>query len=189
MPVTKLDDRCALIVIDLQKGIVSIPTAHPASEIVSRSARLAAAFRQHGLPVVWVNVTGQPSVRTDVQRPKAAFPPDWTELAPELGVQATDLRITKQCAGAFPGTSLDAELRQRGVTQVFLAGISTGFGVESTLRTAYDMGYNVVAVVDAMTDRAAETHNFCVEKVFPRMAETATVDEVLRLLAERPERH
>jgi len=43
MPLTELDTILALIVIDLQKGIVSLPTAHPVSRIISRSARLAAA--------------------------------------------------------------------------------------------------------------------------------------------------
>ena len=57
MPLTKLDDTCALIVIDLQKGIVAMPTVHPASEIVDRSAQLARAFRRRGLPVVLVNVS------------------------------------------------------------------------------------------------------------------------------------
>jgi nicotinamidase-related amidase len=41
MPLTQLDTTAALIVIDLQKGIVAIPTVHPASEIVGRAARLA----------------------------------------------------------------------------------------------------------------------------------------------------
>ena len=65
MPVTKLDDTCALIVIDLQKGVVGLPTVHPISEIVDRSARLARAFRERGLPVVLVNVSGRAPGRTD----------------------------------------------------------------------------------------------------------------------------
>jgi nicotinamidase-related amidase len=39
--------------------------------------------------------------------------------------------------------------------------------VESTVRSAYDYGYNVVAVVDAMTDRDADAHRHSVEKSFP----------------------
>jgi nicotinamidase-related amidase len=54
--------------------------------------------------------------------------------------------------------------------------------VESTARSAYDLGYNVTLVVDAMTDRDAEAHRHCVEKIFPRLGETATTSEVLRLL-------
>ena len=51
MPITTLDPITALIVIDLQAGIVALPTAHPATEVVARAAALAAGFRRHGLPV------------------------------------------------------------------------------------------------------------------------------------------
>jgi nicotinamidase-related amidase len=88
--------------------------------------------------------------------------------------------------GAFISTGLDEILRQRGVTQLFLAGISTSAGVESTARSAYDYGYNVVLVVDAMTDRDADAHRYCVEKSFPRIGETDTTESVLKLLNDRP---
>lgn len=61
----QLDKNAALIVIDLQKGIVSVPTARPATEIVERGARLAHAVRERHLPVVLVNVSGPPSGRTE----------------------------------------------------------------------------------------------------------------------------
>ena len=44
MPLTKLDINSALVVIDLQKGIVGLPTVHPISEIISQTAGLARAF-------------------------------------------------------------------------------------------------------------------------------------------------
>jgi nicotinamidase-related amidase len=182
MPLTKLDTVAALVVIDLQKGIVGMPTVHPVSEIIGRSARLARAFRERGLPVVLVNVSGRAPGRTDAGAPKFAFPPDWTELVPELEQQPGDLLITKQRVGAFIGTSLDNDLRQRGVIQIFLTGVATGSGVESTARSAYDFGYNVVFVTDAMTDRDADTHRHCVAKAFPKLGETATTDEVLKML-------
>ena len=58
MTLTTLDPRSALIVIDLQKGIVSRPTAHSAADVVRQASALAAAFRRKGLPVVLVNVAG-----------------------------------------------------------------------------------------------------------------------------------
>ncbi len=76
-------------------------------------------------------------------------------------------------------------MRKRGVTQIVLAGISTSIGVESTARGAYDLGYNVTLVVDAMTDRSPEMHRHSIEKVFPRLGETGTTDELLRLLETR----
>jgi nicotinamidase-related amidase len=182
MPLTKLDDTAALITIDLQKGIVAVPTAHPADEIVERAAQLARAFRERGLPVVLVNVAGAAPGRTDAGLPKLTLSADWAELVPELNPQPEDHLVTKQRWGAFLGTSLDDYLRQRGVTQIFLAGISTSIGVESTARSAYDCGYNVVLVVDAMTDRNAEAHRHSVETIFPRLGETERTDNVLKML-------
>jgi nicotinamidase-related amidase len=95
MPLTQLDTAAALIVIDLQKGIVGLPTVHPAAEIIERSAQLARAFRERGLPVVLVNVADRAPGRTDAGSPKFAFPPDWTELIPELERQPSDILITK----------------------------------------------------------------------------------------------
>ena len=182
MPLTQLDTTPALIVIDLQKGIARLPTAHPAGEIITRTAQLARAFRERNLPVALVNVTGMAPGRTDAGRPKFSFPPDWTELVPELEQQPGDLLISKQRVGAFLGTSLDADLRQRGVTQVFLAGISTSGGVESTARNAYDLGYHVVLVEDAMTDLNADGHRHSVETFFPRIGEVDTTGRVLEML-------
>jgi nicotinamidase-related amidase len=186
VPLTKLDSAAALVVIDLQKGIVSLPTVHPASEIIGRTAQLARTFRERGLPVVLVNVTGRAPGRTDAGAPKFSFPADWSELVPELEQHPEDHVVSKQRWGAFIGTSLDEYLRQRGVTQVFLTGVATSAGVESTARSAYDHGYNVVLVVDAMTDRSEEGHRHCVEKIFPRLGETETTDNVLKWLREVP---
>jgi nicotinamidase-related amidase len=185
MPLTKLDATAVLVVIDLQKGIVGLPTVHPAGEIVGRAARIARAFRERGLPVVLVNVTGPAPGRTDAGVPKFSFPADWTELVPELEQRPDDYIVTKQRWGAFLGTSLHDYLRRRGVTQIILTGVATSIGVESTARSAYDYGYNVVLIVDAMTDRDADAHRHSVEKIFPRLGETAKTDDVLKLLKER----
>ncbi len=182
MPLTQLDPIAALIVIDLQKGIVSIPnTAHSTSEVVDRSAQLARAFRQKNLPVVLVNVTPLPAGRTDIARPQMSLPLDWADL--DLDVKPTDHLVTKHRPGAFIGTDLDAYLRSRNVTQLFLCGTSTSVGVESTARSAYDHGYNVVLVTDAMTDRTLESHRHSVESVFPRIAKTCTTTEALKCLS------
>ena len=186
MPLTQLDDAPALVLIDLQKGIVGMQLAHPGAAIVGRAARLAHAFREKKLSVVLVNVSGMAPGRTEAARPDlAAFPADWTEFAPELGRQPGDHVVTKQRVGAFLGTDLHAYLHQRGVTQVVLAGIATSAGVESTARSAYDLGYNVTFVLDAMTDRSEEMHRHCAEKVFPRFGETTQTDDVLKLLNAR----
>lgn len=182
MALTQIDQVAALIAIDMQKGIVALPTVHPTSDIVDRVAQLARAFRGRGLPVVLVNVAGRAPGRTD-SASNFSPPPDWTELVPELNQQPSDYTVTKLQIGAFYGTALEQILRRRGVTQVFLAGIATSSGVEATARSAYDHGYNVVTVTDAMTDRDANTHRHSVETIFPRIGQTTDTAEVLKLLA------
>ena len=134
-------------------------------------------------------MTGRPPGRTDAGTPTFSFPPDWTELVPELQQHPNDYVVSKQRPGAFIGTDLHEYLRQRGVTQVFITGIATSLGVESTLRSAYDYGYNVVLVLDAMTDRDADAHRLSVEKIFPRLAEIDTTNNILNLLKQTPSGH
>lgn len=181
MPLTQVDARAALVIIDLQKGVLGLPTPHPTADILANAARLAAAFRDKGQTVVLVNVSGRVPGRTSNPR---VFnpPPGWDELAPELGAQPSDIRVTKYNVGAFHGTGLDMQLRRRGVTQVVLCGVSTSSGVEATARAAYDHGYNVVAVSDAMTDTDLESHEHAVGKQLPKIGEVATTDEVLAKL-------
>src|ERR1700692_4378556 len=167
MALTQIDAVAALVVIDMQKGIVALPLAHPAVEVAGRVAKLARGFREKKLPVVLVNVAGAAPGRTDVKR-NFSPPPDWAELIPELDRQVSDYTVTKMQVGAIYGTALEMSLRRRGVTQVFMCGISTSVGVESTARNAYDHGYNVVFAADAMTDMSAENHRHSGEKVFPR---------------------
>lgn len=185
MPLTELDPIAALIVIDLQTGIVAMPTAQPIADVVQRSAELARAFRRHNLPVVLVNVTAAAPGRTDIRRAVRDFPPDWTELVPELDRQPTDHLVSKQRVGAFLGTDLDAYLRSRGVTQVILAGVATTAGVESTARSAADLGYHVVFAADAMTDMSAENHRHAIEKIFPRFGQCDSTSAILDALNKR----
>jgi nicotinamidase-related amidase len=182
MPLTQLDPMAALVVIDLQKFILTLPDV---ADLIDRSAGLAHAFRERKLPVVLVNVTGMPPGRTEAQRPSlSSLPPDWSDLIPALSPSPSDILITKRCWGAYIGTTLHDQLRARGVTQIVLTGVSTSIGVESTARSAYEYGYHVVLVTDAMTDRDPVSHQHSIEKIFPRLGETATAAEVMARLQQ-----
>ena len=188
MPLTALDPKTALVLIDLQRGIVTLPGAHPISEIVTLSASLAEAFRGHSLPVVLVNVDPtKAGFRPRIQQPPPVreLPPGFADLVPELNQQSTDLLITKHGWGAFTGTTLEGDLRSLGVTQIVLAGVATSIGVESTARVAYQLGFNVTFVTDAMTDLHLDAHNNSITRIFPRIGELATTEEVLNMLPER----
>jgi nicotinamidase-related amidase len=185
MPLSVLDPATALVVIDLQKGIVAMPTTHPIAPIVECAARLAAAFRRHDLPVVLVNVAGVAPGRSEQPRSMATLPADWTELVPELDRQTTDHLVTKRTWGAFTDTGLEAWLKERSITQVVLVGVATSIGVESTARQAQEAGLNVTFAIDAMTDLNADAHHNSVTRIFPRIGEIGTTDEILALLEKR----
>jgi nicotinamidase-related amidase len=182
MPLTQLDPVAALVVIDLQNAVVGMPCSpHATADVVKRSADLASAFRKRNLPVILVNVEGRAPGR--VQAPFNFTPPaNWAELVPELGREPSDDTVTKFQVGAFYGTALERILRRAGVTQIFLTGVATTHGVEATARAAYDHGFNVVLVEDAMSDMSAENHQHAIEAVFPRIGEVTTTAGALALL-------
>jgi len=66
--------------------------------------------------------------------------------------RALKIHLSRRQPGArFHGSSLNAILRDQGVTQIrWLAGVATSIGVESTARSAYEHGYHVVLAIDAM---------------------------------------
>jgi len=182
MPLSQLDNQAALVVIDLQKGIVALPTVHPAADVVAKSASIARAFRAKNHPVVLVNVVEAAPCRTDA--PKHPFPtdPSFAELVPQLEAATSDMRVSKKRWGAFQTTDLDAQLRAKGIKQIVLVGIATSIGIESTARYASELGYDVVLVTDAMTDLNAAAHENSVKTIFPRIGETVTTDELLKVL-------
>ena len=182
MTVTTLDPNTALIVIDLQKGIVGFPTVHPIGGVLASATVLTAAFRRRGLPVVLVNVTGVAPGRTERSHSLEGLPTDWADLVPELNAQPNDLLVTKRTWGAFTNTDLKARLKALGVTQLVLAGVATSFGVESTARHAYELGFNVTLALDAVTDLSLEAHDNSVARIFPRLGETGSAQEIVDLL-------
>lgn len=184
MPVTALDPKTALVVIDLQKGLSKYPTIDPFADVVAHAARLADAFRRAKLPVVLVSVTFSADrgdvLHTRTETPPRSIPmgPDFAIL-PELGPKAGDILITKRQPSAFYGTELDLQLRRRGVTGIVLAGVSTSNGVDATARAAHEAAYNVAFASDAITDMDPEAHGFVMKKIYPRLGEIDSTDAIL----------
>jgi nicotinamidase-related amidase len=185
MALTTLDPDIALIIVDLQKGIVGLPTIHPMGGMIERARALADAFRKRSLPVVLVNVAGGAPGRTEQPRQTGPRPDGWTNLIPELNQQPSDILVTKRTWGAFASTDLEAQLKARSVTQVVIAGVATGTGVEATARQAYEQGFNVTLAIDAMTDMRPEAHDYSISNVFPRLGETGATREIINLLPTR----
>ena len=179
----------ALVLIDLQRGIVGRATApHSATDVVMHARGLAQRFRQVGAPVILVRVAFAPdgrdrlAPRVDAAAWSSPVSPDFSQIVPELGPDEGDLVITKRQWGAFYGTELDLELRRRGIRTIVLGGISTNFGVESTARDAFERGYELVFAEDAMAGMTAEAHGFAVGTIFPRIGIVRSSEDVLAAL-------
>jgi nicotinamidase-related amidase len=198
--ITTLDKNTALVVIDLQDGIVKFKTAHPGTEIVEKSARLVDAFRKAGLPIVIVNVVpfGAPSGKVRTQAPgmprdeaaqkqaKAAMEAaGFFTIVPELGSRPEDIYVTKKTWNAFYDTDLEQRLKEKDVTNILLCGIATSIGVEGTARAAYERGYNVSFAEDAMTDMLLSAHENSLSAIFPRLGEIDNTDAIIALLEKR----
>jgi nicotinamidase-related amidase len=180
----------ALVLIDLQRGIIGGTTMpHAASDVVERAARLAAACRAHGVTVVLVHVDPGPngvlfpSPVADQPRPPMQITAAWSEFAPELGREPTDVTVTKHQPNAFYNTDLDVQLQRRGIRTILLGGISTNVGVEATARAAHERGYEQVFVEDVMAAREADLHEHSVRRIFPTLGRVRRLDDVLAALA------
>lgn len=211
--ITTLDKHTALVVIDLQDGIVKMSTAHPGTVIVQQSARLVEAFRKAGLPVVIVNVIPFGAASGKVRTQAPGMPKDeaaeagrapktegrqqssgaraameaagFFTIVPELGSRPEDIYVTKKTWNAFYDTDLEQRLKELDVTNIVLCGIATSIGVEGTARAAYERGFNVSFVEDAMTDIVLSAHENSLQTIFPRLGEVDTTDAVLELLEKR----
>lgn len=183
MTASTLDPRTALVLVDLQIGPLSRGLVHQPADIVARSVALANAFGDKDMPIVIVRATGTPPGRTEYSASMpATFSAEFAKLHPDIDALVDSVRIDKSSWGAFVGTDLHDELSALGVTQVVLTGVATSFGVESSAREAYDLGYHVTIVLDAISDTLAASHEHVVSAVFPALAELATTVEVLALL-------
>jgi nicotinamidase-related amidase len=179
------------VLIDLQNGILGRKLAPiPAEALVGRGKALARRFRAAGARVVLVNVA---PVAEDPPRPvdepsplPRTLPQGFIDLPPGL-VEPGDLTITKKRWGAFSVPELDPELRRRGVRTIALDGVATQYGVESTARQAWELGYELIIVSDATTSIALneatpsvalEAHDNSMRRIFPRIARIADSDSV-----------
>jgi nicotinamidase-related amidase len=182
MSLKQIDSRTALIIIDLQAGILAGPVAHSLEDILAANNVLLDAFHRHHLPVGLVVVGGQPAGRTEFPPAPRKFPDEFVTLDARLHTQSDDEHFVKNTWGAFTQTGLEAWLRKKGVTQVVITGVATSIGVESTARQAHELGLNVVLAVDAMSDRTLDAHATSVAQIFPKLGERATAAEIVALL-------
>jgi len=180
---------------DYQNGVVDM-LGDP-DDLLSRAASAIATVRRAGGHVGYVRVAFEDA---DFQ----AIPPT-SRMGARVGTSATafhndspatavhdrvapepgDIIVRKVRVGAFSTTDLDAQLRERGVDTLILAGISTSGVVLSTVRDASDRDYRVLVLADATADREPGVHAFLTERIFPRQADVITVADLEGLLSTR----
>lgn len=180
--------RTALVLIDLQNSNVKRDLApYTAEQVVGNGVLLAGEMRDRGGMVIFVRVLVDqlqlPPADAPLRKPGTpAPPPDASQLAPDAQVQAQDIVVTKRQWGAFYGTELDQLLRRRHIKTIVLGGIATNFGVESTARAAFDRGYELVFVEDAMSSMAADAHTFACKDIFPVMGKVRSTRHMIDAL-------
>ena len=181
----------ALIVVDLQHGILAIPmTPHDGDQVVARAVRLGQAVARAGGTIALVrndyskgyaDRQNQPA-DAPLSLPAEGLPEDWATLVAAISALPAQVHIAKRQHSAFFGTELDLQLRRRDITTTVICGLATNFGVEATARDAYNFNYAVVIAADACSSTAPTLHEFAVTKILPRIARVRSSSEIIGAL-------
>jgi len=197
--------RTALVVVDMQNYFMAPPylAACPAAqEIVPNVNRLAAALRQAGGKVIWLQNLAPWESLESWSVAKEMYTPDkvqqrWEamqrghngfELWPALDVRGEDERVVKRRYSAFIQGSSDIEnvLRDHGIDTLIITGVATNVCCESTARDAMMLNYRAVMVADGCatatdSEQAATLGNF-----YLYFGDVQTTEEILQRLERRP---
>jgi nicotinamidase-related amidase len=193
-------DRPALIINECQKGIVEPADAMfpglaeqvQARGVVAKIAKLAAAFRKAGLPVIHTPVTHRDdlagvtsnSLISALSRKKGGMKKGSPEADYAVGLrpEAGDF-VVERTSGliAFAGTSLESTLRRIGVNTVVLTGVSTNVAIPGNTMAAVEANFNVIVPEDCIAGSDAATHQVIVEQ---QLRMLATIVDSAALLAE-----
>jgi nicotinamidase-related amidase len=134
----------ALIVVDMQVGLLNGEPKHDLRGVIERINRLAARVRERSGVVILVQHC---SGSEDDFVPGT---PSWA-LLPELNRAPADIVIRKTLNDPFVGTDLAARLKEIAPERVFITGWATDLCVDTTVRSAVSNHYNVVVVTDGHT--------------------------------------
>ena len=190
--------KTAILTMEIQRGVVgdlsSFPQLAAAAEragVVANTARLLAAARPLGIPVVHCTAefrADRAGTTVNCQLVAAVLHnPDHllagtaaTELMAPLGPEPTDL-VSPRLHGVSPfsGTSLDTWLRNLGVGTVVATGVSVNLGVLGLAIEAVNLGYQVVVVRDAVAGLPQDYAEAVLDNTFPLISTLTTVDALL----------
>ncbi|MGO9517790.1 MAG: cysteine hydrolase family protein [Candidatus Korobacteraceae bacterium] len=138
----------AVVIIDLQNAILDIPgmrrrvETHAALDaLLARIAALIRWARDRSIPVLFVQHDGQAGHRLE------RGSPGW-EIRPEITPTRGDPVIHKSACDSFFETTLATELTSRGIGALIVAGCMTQYCIDTTVRRAVSLGYDVTLVAD-----------------------------------------
>lgn len=183
----------ALLVMDYQPGVLS--GLVDSKTLLARAADAIAVVRRAGGHVGYVRVAfndsdiaAMPAGNKMANRVAAAgkslhSDSPATAIHDDLVPEPGDIVVRKTRIGPFSTTGLDRQLRERGVTTLILAGVSTSGVVLSTVRDAADRDYRLFVLADATADSDPGVHDFLITKIFPRQADVITVAELTNLMS------
>jgi len=134
-----------LLVIDLQRGMfMDAQQPHDGEGVLARTASLLERARTRGVPILHVQHDG--GAGDPLGKPGPGF-----EIHPDVAPRPGEPVIEKNRCSAFPGSTLDAQLKQLGITRLVIAGMQTEYCIDTNCRAAADLGYKVVLAKDAHT--------------------------------------
>ncbi|WP_126340533.1 cysteine hydrolase [Enterococcus faecium] len=184
--------KTAFVAIDMQKGIVNNGTLspHTAASILTNNDLLVRTLKRTAALKVLVNVDISTfpylSQQTDMGGMTASVPPEFTDLLLKDSLKDTNnmLTITKYNPSAFFGTSLNLQLRRRGIETIILSGVATTNDVYATALDAFQHGYHVVLAKDACSDRDKESHQLFIKKIFPKTARVRSTKQIIEAIQQ-----
>ncbi|SEL84690.1 Nicotinamidase-related amidase [Roseateles sp. YR242] len=134
--------RTALLVIDVQRLLcIGDYACHDIENVIARINGLIEDARAATVPVIFIQheEAGEHGLRHAT---------DGWQLDSRLDAQAGDPRIRKTAADSFHRTDLDALLRMLGIRHLVICGLQSDFCVDTSVRRALSMGYDVTLVED-----------------------------------------
>lgn len=134
----------ALLVIDVQVGIIDGFHAYRAREVLEQINKLLAKARASKTPIIYVQHDGEAG------HPLEVGTEGW-QIHPDIKPHEQDLIIRKRASDSFFETTLQTELEARRITHLIVTGCMTEYCVDTTSRRAVSTGYNVTLVSDAHT--------------------------------------
>jgi nicotinamidase-related amidase len=195
--------KTAVVLIEYQNDFTSEGGAlHGAVEPVMQStgmlgktSKLVAEARDAGATIVHAPITFAPGFGELADHPygilkgvvdsTAFVKGSWgAEFVDELAPQEGDIVVEgKRGLDTFATTNLDFILRARGIETIALGGFLTNCCVESTMRTGYEKGYQVVTLSDCVAATSPEEHDNALRFDYPMFSQPMSADEFTASLA------